>query len=268
MSYFKEFFLFLYDVLKSRNLIVDLARRDFRTKYLGSYLGMIWAFIHPAVSIVILWFVFQVGFKATPVDNIPFVLWLTAGMVPWFFLSEALSSSTNSITEHSYLVKKMVFRVSILPLVKILSALFVHLFFIVLVLAMFLLYGRWPRFSDLQVLYYLFSACVLLLGLSWVSSSLIIFLKDVGQIIAVLLQFGFWLTPILWSFRALPNRYLLFVYLNPAFYIVQGYRDSFIYGTWFWQTPLTIYYWALTLIILVFGAILFSRLRPHFADLL
>ncbi len=84
-------------------------------------------------------FVFQVGFKAQPVDNFPFILWLVAGMLPWFFFADAISTGTNSIIENSYLVKKVVFRVSLLPIIKLLSALSIHLFFIFFMYAMYFL---------------------------------------------------------------------------------------------------------------------------------
>jgi len=125
----KHFFIFLTDLYKIRALIWQLTKRDFKSRYLGSYLGLLWAFIHPSVTIMVLWFVFQVGFKSRPVQNVPFILWLMSGIIPWFFFSEAFASASNSIVEYNYLVKKVVFRVSALPLVKILSATFIHLFF-------------------------------------------------------------------------------------------------------------------------------------------
>ena len=90
--------------------------------------GVIWGFIQPLVTIAVYWFVFQVGFRSGDVGDKPFVLWFIAGIIPWFFFSEALSSTTNVFLEYSYLVKKVVFKIEILPVVKIVSALFVHCF--------------------------------------------------------------------------------------------------------------------------------------------
>ena len=261
--------MFLLDIIKSRKLIFELTKKDFQARYLGSYLGILWAFVQPTITILIFWFVFQVGFKSVPVDNFPFILWLMTGIIPWFFLSESIMSATNSIIDNSYLVKKVVFRVSVLPIIKILSALFIHLFFIAFLFMMFLAYGYGFNIYNLQVLYYLFATIVLVLGISWITSSLVIFLKDIGQVVGMLIQFGFWLTPIFWSFKIVPEQYHLLFKLNPAYYIVEGYRNSFIYKVWFWEYyNLTAYFWLETLAIFVIGAMLFRRLRPHFADVI
>ena len=84
---------------------MELTASDFKSRYLGSYLGLLWAFIQPVATILIFWFVFEVGFKAAPIGNFPFILWLIAGIIPWFFISDCLASSTVSVVENSYLVK-------------------------------------------------------------------------------------------------------------------------------------------------------------------
>jgi lipopolysaccharide transport system permease protein/teichoic acid transport system permease protein len=267
--YFMRYFNVIFETWQSRKLILELAKKDMQMKYLGNYLGILWAFVHPIIMILIFWFVFQVGFKSMPVDNFPFVLWLMAGIIPWFFFSESLSSATNAITDNSFLVKKIVFRVGILPIVKIVSSLFIHFFFIISLFFMFYLYGYKPSIYNIQVLYYLFATIVFVLSLSFITSSLIVFLKDVGQIVAMGLQFLFWLTPIFWSFKIVPVEYQFLLKLNPLYYIVEGYRYTFIYHEWFWQHKyLTSYFWGITIITLICGVALFKRLRPHFSDVL
>ena len=185
------------------------------------------------------------------------------------FFSESLNGATGSILEHSYLVKKVVFRVSVLPVVKILSSLFVHLFFIIFIFVMFFIYGYYPSIYNIQVIYYLFATIIFVLGLSWTTASLVVFIRDVSQIVGLILQFGFWLTPIFWSFKMLPDKYALFLKLNPIYYITEGYRGSFIYKHWFWESPvLTLYFWSITLLIWFIGSVVFKKLKPHFADVL
>ena len=269
MNYLKTFYRFLRDIYKSKRLLIDLAKNDFKSRYMGNYLGILWGFIQPAVLILILWFVFQVGFKAMPVDDFPFILWLMAGMVPWFFFAESLQTSTNSVLTNSFLVKKVVFRVSLLPIIQIISAFAIHLFFIAVLLGMFLYYGYNPTVYWLQIPYYVLCTIILVLGISWITSSVVVFFRDMGNIIAMIVQFGFWLTPIFWSFKIVPEQYHDIIKLNPAYYIVEGYRDSLIYNTWFWEKPeLTIQYWIITALFFFGGAVVFRKLRPHFADVL
>jgi len=260
---------FLNAILQNRRMLWSLTKNDFKQRYLGNMLGVIWAFIQPTVTILIFWFVFQVGFKAQPVDDFPFILWLIAGMFPWFFFAEAFSNGTNSIVANNFLVKKVVFRVSLLPIVSLMTALAIHAFFICVMFAMFIYYDYSPEIYWLQIPYYLFSLSVLLLGLSWLTSSVVVFFKDMGQFVAMMIQFGFWLTPIFWSMKMVPEKYQWIVELNPLVYIIDGYRNSMIYHQWFWNDiNMTLYFWLVTAGLFILGGLTFRKLRPHFADVL
>lgn len=269
MNSVRQFYLFVRDLFRSRELLFELTKRDFKARYLGSYLGLLWAFVQPSITILVLWFVFQVGFKAQPVDDFPFILWIMCGMIPWFFFADSLAGATTSIMDNSFLVKKVVFRVSILPIVKILSALIIHVFFIGILFAVYFIYGYEVSIYHVQIVYYLLAIIILNLGLSWATSSIIIFMKDMGQIVSVLLQFGFWLTPIFWSIKMVPIKYQIFIKLNPIYYVIEGYREAIIYHRWFWENMImTVYFWAIALSVFICGALLFWKLKPHFADVL
>lgn len=265
----KDLFYFLKDIVVNKKLIYAMAKNDFKVRYAGSYLGITWAFIQPIITILLYWFVFQVGFRAQAVGNYPFILWLIGGMIPWFFFSEAWSSATNCLIEYSYLVKKVVFRISILPIVKIISSLFVHLAFIIIMIII-LLFFKFPiTIQVIQVFYYLFAMTLLVIALSWITSAFVVFFRDTVQILNIILQFGFWLTPIGWSETMIPKKYELFFKLNPFFYIVQGYRETFIEHKWFWgHMYQTYYFWGVILTLFIGGALFFGRLRPHFSDVL
>ena len=123
------------EIYKNRKLVFSLAKNDFKTKYAGSYFGTVWAFVQPIVTICVYWFVFGLALRNGSDKGVPFVLWLIAGLVPWFFIQEGLTGGTNALLEYNYLVKKVVFNIRILPVVKVFSAVFVHCFFVVIVLS-------------------------------------------------------------------------------------------------------------------------------------
>ena len=144
------------DVYENRHLVWKLAKNDFKTRYAGSYLGIFWAFVQPVVTVLVYWFVFAVGFRSAEPENPPFILYLLAGIVPWFFFQDALNSGTNALIEYNYLVKKVVFKISVLPVIKIISALFVHCFFVLFTVILFTCYGHTPDLYTLQIVYYTF----------------------------------------------------------------------------------------------------------------
>lgn len=257
------------DIYTSKSLIINLSKNDFKNRFSGSYLGITWAFVQPIVVVIIYWFVFEVGFKSAPINDFPYLLWLIAGIIPWFFFNEGLMNATNTFLEYSYLVKKVVFKISVLPVVKIMSAFYVHIFFIVFANIIYIIYGYMPTIYMIQSLYYSFCTFVLVLGISYITSSIVIFFKDLGQIVSILLQFGMWMTPIMYSEDMMPGSIRWILKINPMYYIVEGYRDSFIRHVWFWDRyNQTIYFWVLTLLILTIGMVTFKKLKPHFSDVL
>lgn len=271
----KKLFSLPVELFQNRQLIFTLAKNDFKTKYAGSYLGITWAFVQPVVTVMVYWFVFGLlrGKADQGVMGVPFVLWLIAGLVPWFFIQEALVNGTNALLEYNYLVKKVVFKISILPMVKIISALFVHIFFVAFVVVLFVISGYYPDLYVLQLVYYSFCAFVFILGLSFLTSAVVVFFRDLSQIINIFLQVGVWMTPIMWSFSDLHLKagslVVMLLKLNPFYYIVTGYRDALIAKEWFWAHPrLTIYFWAVTAVLFIVGASLFKKLKVHFADVL
>lgn len=268
------------ELYQNKELIWKLAKNDFKTKYAGSYLGIVWAFVQPVITVLLYWFVFTIAIpsRATTLNGdleIPYVLWLIAGIVPWFYFSDAISSGTSALLEYNYLVKKVVFKISILPIIKIISALFVHIFFVTFTLILYSCYGMFPDLYTFQILYYSGCMFVFVLGLSYITCSIIIFFRDLGQIISIALQVGIWATPILWNLNSMLDSHpqyswMKFIFkLNPMNYIVEGYRNALIDKIWFWETFYsTAYFWILTLCVFAVGALIFKRLKIHFADVL
>lgn len=258
------------ELYQNRELIWSLAKNDFKTKYAGSYLGIIWAFIQPIVTILIYWFVFGFGLKAgSPIEGVPFIFWFMAGLIPWFFFQDSLMNSTNCMVEYSYLVKKVVFKISILPIIKILSSLFVHIVFLIVLLIIGVVYHFYPTVMTIQLVYYSFCTFFLVLGISYATSAIVLFFKDLMQLIVIFLQIGMWMTPIMWSYTLIPEKYQWIAKLNPFYYIAEGYRDTLINHVWFWQRYFqTIYFWIIALAFFAGGAIIFKKLKPHFSDVL
>lgn len=251
----------------SRRLVWSLALSDFKNRYVGTYYGIVWEILQPLSLIFLFWFVFEFALGIKTIEGVPFVLWFIIGLIPWFFFSDAWSNATNALTQYSFLVKKMVFKVEILPTVKILSSLMTSAIFHVILVIFLVIYGEGARLSSLAVLYYLGCTIVLVWGLSMLTSAIVVFFKDMRQLLTIILQFGIYLTPILWSQSAIPERFHWFITINPMAYVVDGYRSA-ILGELTFDPLATAIFWAMAISFVIAGSIVFQRLRPHLADVL
>ena len=263
------------ELWQSRRLIWKLAKNDFKKRYAGSYMGVVWGFAQPLVTVLMYYLVFDkiFGNKTMALRGgveVPFVLFITVGLVPWFFFSEALNHGTMALVEYSYLVKKVVFKISILPIIKVIAATFSHVFFLGLAILLACVYGYYPSAYTLQVVYYGACLFLLVLAMSYTTCAVVVFFKDLSQIISIGMQIGMWATPILWSLDAINSPIVVaLLKLNPLVYIVDGYRDA-VYGRrWFIEDlSSALYFWAVTIVLFVLGATIFKKLKVHFADVI
>lgn len=258
------------EIIRDRKMFLTLVKNDFQARFAGSMLGLFWAYVQPVITIVLYWFVFQYGLRSGNVSNHPFILFLMSGLIPWFYFSEAWGGATNSLVEYSYLVKKVVFNVGLLPAIKACSALFVHLFFVLIIVALTLVYGYGVDLYLLQLVYYILCTVSLVFAISYVTSAFTAFFRDMTQIVNIILTIGVWITPIMWNPEITMSSGLHAVFkLNPMYYIVDGFRDALLDKVWFFDKPAwTLYFWGLTVMIYLIGVKMFNKLKVHFSDVL
>lgn len=262
------------ELYQNRRLIWRLSRNDFKKRYAGSYLGTIWAMVPPIVTVAMYWVVFDRIFGSGPQvtytgGEVPYVLFLTAGLVPWFFFSDAVMGGMTSLMEYNYLVKKVVFKVSILPIIKVTAAMFVHIGFSVVLVLIAAFYRYTPTVYTLQLFYYTFCEYVFILGLSYATCAIVLFFRDLQNLISIIMQVGMWATPILWNINTLREKYKPFIKLNPMTYIVEGYRSAVYEQQWFWEHFYSsTYFWIVTALLFVVSALIFKKLKPMFADVM
>lgn len=262
------------ELWQNRRLIWKLAKNDFKKRYAGSYMGALWALVQPVITVVMYYIVFDKimhtgGGGLRDSGEVPFVLFLTAGLVPWFYFNEAWTNATNALREYDYLVKKVVFKISVLPIIKAIAATFIHVFFVLVLLVVAAIYGYYPSVYTIQLIYY--SAClfIFVLALSYTTCSVVVLFKDLSQIINIILQIGIWATPIMWNIEGISDDWKIFFKLNPLVYVVNGYRDSIYGGKWFFEDFFSMmYFYVVTAVLFGIGAVIFKRLKVHFADVL
>lgn len=247
--------------------LLELSYIDLRNKFTGSILGVLWAFLKPIITLFVFIFVFEVGFKSVPIEGVPFSLWLVSGMIPWFYIIDAWIGASYSLLEYNYLIKKIQYNPYKIPLIKIISNFFVHIAFIVFLL-IFAIVTTGFHFSYLGIVYLLLVILIFLISISLITAAIIPFLADVKSLLDVIIQFLFWLTPIIWSANDILPGFEWVVKYNPLAYIMECYRNVFVYHQNVLLTENGVYFWMETLILLYLGITLFERLKKHFSDVI
>ena len=247
-----------------------LAVYDFIAPLRDTYLGMIWIVLNPLLQISVYWVIFGMGIRnGRPVDGHPFIIWLLAGLVPWFYVSSAIGGGALCIYSKSQMLTKMKFPSSIIPTYTTLTKLIDNIPSFGILFIVYAFYGYKINLYSIQIIYYLFAVTVLIIGLSLLNSALVMAIRDINRIISTILRFLFYLTPILWVPQNPPFLLDLFFKLNPFTYIINGFRESLIYNKWFFENLNgTIYFWCFTMVVFMLGITVHMKLRNKFADLI
>ena len=258
--------------IQYRQQIFKLAKADLVKTYRGAALGWAWAIIKPAVTIFVYWFTFQIGLRAgKEVEGFPFFLWLIAGVIPWFYMSDMITGGTESIRKYSYLVTKMKFPISTIPTFFSISKFMVHLALLAIMIIIFIAMGYPPDMYILQLPIYMLLSFLFFTVFSLFSSLLACMSKDFSNLVKSLVTAVFWLSGIIWNINTLKDIPWLKALLkvNPVTYLVEGYRNCFIHKTWIWESPKTLIAFLLILVVLIIAAVwVYRRLRKEIPDVL
>lgn len=256
---------------KNRELIWSFVKRDLIGKYKGSFFGILWSFINPLFMLLIYTIVFSVFFKmrARPGTGTSYYsLFLFCGMVPWIAFSQALNRSSGIILSNVNFVKKTVFPLEILPLVSTLSG-FAHSLF-----GLFILFAGLMIMPNQQI-YITYPLLVIVMipqllltaGISWFLASIGVFIRDVREIVNMVLIAWMYMTPVFYPANIIPDSFKPFMKLNPMYTIVENYRNVLIYGKLpDWESLFILTIFALGVAVL--GHKWFIKSKTAFADVI
>ncbi|MEO1373631.1 MAG: ABC transporter permease [Cyanobacteria bacterium J06635_10] len=257
------------------DLLRTLVRRDLEARYKGSVLGNLWSLVNPLSQLLIYTYVFSVILKVklslkglSANDNASFGLWLFAGLLAWIAFSNGLIQSASSVIGQPNLVKKVVFPLSLLPLVPILSA-FIESSFGLMMLIFFVALSSGTLHTTLGLLPLVWVPQLLLTaGLGYLVAGLTVFLRDIPQTLNVILNIWFYATPVVYPATSIPESWRNWIlWLNPMAAIVEVYRDFILIGEVKHWGELGVAF-AISVIMFIVGISAYRRLRPAFADVL
>ena len=255
----KTLLTILKEHIEWRHQILKLAKSDIKMTYSGAALGWAWALVKPTVMIFVFWFAFTYGLRAggeVGDNKTPFILWLIAGFVPWFFMSEMITSGSGSFLNYRYLITKMKFPVSTIPTFVAISKVSVHLFLMVAVVAIYTISGYYPDIYLLQFPFYTLLMMLWFIPWALFSSMLSAVSKDFQNLVRSFVTAIFWLSGIMWDVNTITHAWLkTLLMFNPVTFIATGYRNAFAYKVWFWEEPHALLYFCIMLVVMEMGGI-------------
>lgn len=257
--------------LRNRSLIRTLMLREIIGRYRGSILGLLWSFVNPVFMLAVYTFVFSVVFKAKwgggSDSRIEFALLLFAGLIMFNLFAECINRAPGLIISNANYVKKVVFPLEILSWASLCSSIFhsfVSLF--VWLIAYVIFYGL-PHLTVIMLPVIMLPFILLIVGLSWCLSALGVYLRDISQMVGILITTLMFLSPIFYPIEALPENYQSIMLLNPLTPMIGFTREIMFWGRLPDMMTLTFYYIG-TLSIAFFGFAFFQKTRKGFADVL
>lgn len=255
-------------------LVRRLSLYEMKSSNNNNYLGMAWEVLNPLIQIAIYWFVFGYGIRQRePIEmtngvEVAFLQWMLPGIIVWFFFYQSTIQGSKSIFSRLKMLSKMNFPMSVIPNIVIFSQFYIHLALMIFTFIVLQLSGYYFSIYYLQLIYYTFSAFVFIYALALITSTLSTIIRDVQMLLQATLRLLLYLSAILWPLTMLPENVMTIMKLNPVYYLVEGYRSSFLGTGWFFieQWELTLLFWAVTIILFVTGSALHIRFRRHFID--
>ena len=244
--------------------------RDIRGRYINSALGLWWAVIQPLALLALYTFVFS-GIMSVRLNGSTstgeFALYAFCGLLPWLAVADALTRSASVLFDQQPLIKKVVFPSEILPVHLVLSALVVEIVGLVVFLVVVIAGGRLPGWSLLLLPIVIALQFFFMTGIAWLLSTLAVYLRDVRQVVGLVLTLWMFLTPIVYPASLVPARFKWVLDINPMTAIVDAYRAALLDDRMPSPVPLVIFA-AVALTLFVSGHWVFTRAKPTFADLL
>ena len=254
-----------------RSQIIKLAKADIIKTYSGAAFSWAWAFVKPLIMTMVLWFAFSIGLRlGHPVEGYPFILWLIAGLFPWFYMSDMISGGAGCIRKYSYLVTKMKFPVSTIPTFVGLSNIALHIVLILILIIIYTLSGYIPDIYLLQVPIYMFLMLMFFIVWGLFSSMLSAISKDFLNLVKAFNTAIFWLSGIMWDINEIPVPWLQKALMfNPVTFLATGYRNCFVYKVWIWEQPFAFGCFAIVFFVLILCAIwAYKKLIKDIPDVL
>jgi lipopolysaccharide transport system permease protein len=263
-------FLMLKLLWQYRHFMVNSIKTEIRARFARSSLGALWMIFNPLAQVAIYALIFTniMSARIPDIDNVySFAIYLTAGILAWSLFADIITRCLNLFVQNGNLMKKVMFPKVVLPAIAVGTAVVDNLMLFLSILLIFALAGHVPSIHLLWLPILTLSVVALAVGIGLILGILNVFIRDFGQAIPIILQIGFWFTPIVYPLSIIPERYQGLLALNPMYPIVRSYQDILVYG----RAPHLTDVFVIVIVsafLMLCGFILFMRASEEMADVL
>lgn len=223
-------------IWRFRGFILGSVRREFKDRYQGSLLGRLWLVLNPLAMILVYTLVFSEVMKARlpgmEGSTFGYSIYLCAGVLTWGLFADLVTRLQTVFISNSNLIKKVSFPRTALPVIATLASLASFAIILVLFLTFLAVTGNFPGLPVVAIVPLLLVQLIFSIGLGLLLGVLNVFVRDIGQATGVVLQFWFWLTPIVYTSSIVPERFRLFLEVNPMWPLISAYQTIFVRGDW------------------------------------
>lgn len=262
-----EFFKTLW---KNRKLVLKLGKSDFKNRFASTSLGSMWGFLQPFVFMMMYVIVFQFIFKSTGEHGEPYVVWFLPGMAMWMCLNDNIMGASGAIRAYSYLVKKVVFPIDVIPMISIVGNSIVSLFLFVIAIVVCAIWGHFVNIFEF--IYVIIAAYAFIIALTRFTSAITTLVPDFSNLLGIIMQVFLWATPVIWGISQLANHPTIasIIKCMPFAYLVTATRETIMGGDIITANHglYTIVFWAITIFLYCWGNHVFKNRKKDFADVL
>ncbi len=270
MGIFQSVLTVIKELWQNKVRLFRLARYELKNQHGGTFFGFLWNFLSPALQVLVYWFVFSVGLRrGNDIQGVPYIVWLVIGIIVWYYINQAMLGADNSIISFVDVLKRMKFPFSIVPVKTVASNFITHICSLVIVFIVVFISGSRISSSIWLLPYYIFATTFFITAYALISSSINVLFRDFHNFSNTALRFLFFISPVMWQ-PSKDDAFLnVFMKINPFAYILNGYRDTILYGWSFSENLETgLIFWAITAAMFITGCVMHMRLRHKFIDLL
>lgn len=245
-----------------RELLKTSIKKEVRSKYKNSFLGVVWSFFNPLLQIVVYAVIFSLILKN---KQEYYTIFLCSGIIPWTFFSIAINKSAYTIIENGNIIKKVYFPREIIPISVVTAETINFLISTIIIIGFVIIGGIGISKYILFYPFILIAQYLIILSISFIVSSICVFFRDLQHFIGIILQLLFYATPIVYSQDSIPSGFQWFLKYNPMTYIINAYRDIFYYKKAIQIQPI-IFMLFLGVMSVFVGLKLFKKLQRGFAE--